>query len=100
MSWTLLLSGVAIVLLLIKLRRSQSFREAENAKTGAAFAATMTGLPLYSRSPKTAAKADASNAAKSHGYQSGGRMRVFFQTRSAQHPGNAPHLGGAGYSPR
>ena len=100
MSWTLLLSGVAIVLLLIKLRGSQSFREAENAKTGAAFAATMTGLPLYSRSPKTAAKADASNAAKSHGYQSGGRMRVFFQTRPAQHPGNAPHLGRAGYSPR
>jgi hypothetical protein len=100
LSWTLLLSGAAIVLLLIKLRRSQSPREAENAKAGAAFAATMTGLPLNSRSPETAAKADASKAAKSHGYQSGGRMRVFFQTRPAQHPGNAPHLGRAGYSPR
>jgi hypothetical protein len=100
MSWTLLLSGVTIVLLIIKLRRSRSPGQAENPKTADVSAAMTFDLPLYSRWSQIAAKADAANAAKSHGYQSGGRTRVFFQTRPAQQSGNAPHLGRAGYSPR
>jgi hypothetical protein len=85
MSWTLLLLGATIVLLIVKLRRSRSLGEAENPKTGDASAATMFELPLYSRWSEIAAKADAANAGKSHGYQSGGRTRVFFQTRTAHH---------------
>jgi hypothetical protein len=83
MSWMLLLSGATIVLLIIKLRRSRSLGEAENAKTADASAATTFELPLYSRWSEIAAKADAANAAKPHAYQSGGRTRVFFQTRPA-----------------
>ncbi len=100
MSWTLLLLGATVVLLIIKLRRSQSPGEAENPKTEDASAATMFELPLYSRWSEIAAKADAANAAKSHGYQSGGRMRVFFQTRPAHHSAGVSRLGRAGYSPR
>ena len=85
LSWMLLLSGVTIVLLFIKLRRSRSPREAENPKAADASRAPVFELPLYSRWSEIAAKADAANAAKSHGYQSGGRMRVFFQTRPAHH---------------
>ena len=44
MAWTLLLSGVAIVLLFAKLRRSQSPPKTENPKTEDASAATMTAL--------------------------------------------------------
>jgi hypothetical protein len=100
MSWTLLLLGAMIVLLIVKLRRSLSLGEAENPKTADASAATMFELPLYSRWSEIAAKADAANAGKSQGYQSGGRTRVFFRTRTAQQSGTAPYLGRAGYSPR
>lgn len=100
MSWTLLLLGALIVLLIIKLRRSLSLGEAEIPKTAGASAARMFELPLYSRWSEIAAKADAANAGKSQGYQSGGRTRVFFRTRTAQQSGTAPYLGGAGYSPR
>jgi hypothetical protein len=100
MSWTLLLSGVTIVLLIVKLRRSRSLGEAEKPKTADASAAPMFDLPLYSRWSEIAAKADAANAAKPQGYQSGGRTRVFFQTRAAHQSGNAPYLGRAGYSPQ
>jgi hypothetical protein len=100
MSWTLLLLGAMIVLLIIKLRRSLSLGEAENPKAADASAATVFDLPLYSRWSEIAAKADAANAGKSHGYQSGGRTRVFFRTRTAQQSGNPPVLGRAGYSPR
>ena len=100
MSLTLLLSGAAIVLLIAKLRRSQAPREAENRKTEGASAARVTVSPLPSRWPEIAPKAGTANAAKSHGYQSGGRTRVFFQTRPAHHSGDAPRLGRAGYPPR
>lgn len=100
MSLTLLLSGAAIVLLIAKLRRSQALREAENRKTEGASAARVTVSPLPSRWPEIAPEAGTANAAKSHGYQSGGRMRVFFQTRPAHHSGDAPRLGRAGYPPR
>jgi hypothetical protein len=83
MSWMLLLSGATIVLLIIKLRRSRSLGEAANPKTEDTSAAMTFELPLYSRWSEIAAKADAANAAKPHAYQSGGRTRVFFQTRPA-----------------
>ncbi len=83
MSWMLLLSGATIVLLIIKLRRSRSLGEAANPKTEDTSAAMTFELPLYSRWSEIAARADAANAAKPQGYQSGGRTRVFFQTRPA-----------------
>ena len=83
MSWMLLLSGATIVLLIIELRRSRSLGEAANPKTEDTSAAMTFELPLYSRWSEIAARADAANAAKPQGYQSGGRTRVFFQTRPA-----------------
>ena len=79
MAWTLLLSGVAIVLLFAKLRRSQSPPKTENPKTEDASAASMTRSSVYSRFSESIAQADAASAAKSHGYQSGGRVRCFFK---------------------
>lgn len=85
MSWTLLLSGAAIVLLFTKLRRSQPLPQIEARKADETPAATIARSPLHSRLSEIANGADALNAAKSHGYQSGGRVRVFFQTRAAHH---------------
>lgn len=100
MAWTLLLSGVAIVLLFAKLRRSQSPPKTENPKTEDASAATMTRSSVYSRFYESIAQADAASAAKSHGYQSGGRVRVFFQTRASNPSGNSSALRRVGYAPR
>jgi hypothetical protein len=100
MAWTLLLSGVAIVLLFAKLRRSQSPPKTENPKTEDASAATMTRSSVYSRFSESIAQADAASAAKSHGYQSGGRVRVFFQTRASHPSGNSSALRRVGYAPR
>jgi anti-sigma factor RsiW len=100
MAWTLLLSGVAIVLLFAKLRRSQSPPKTENPKTEDASAATMTRSSVYSRFSESIAQADAASAAKSHGYQSGGRVRVFFQTRASNPSGNSSALRRVGYAPR
>ena len=100
MAWTLLLSGVAIVLLFAKLRRSQSPPETENPKTEDASAAAMTPSSVYSRFSESIAQADAASAAKSHGYQSGGRVRVFFQTRASNPSGNSSALRRVGYAPR
>jgi hypothetical protein len=100
MAWTLLLSGVAIVLLFAKLRRSQSPPKTENPKTEEASAATMTRSSVYSRFSESIAQADAASAAKSHGYQSGGRVRVFFQTRASNPSGNSSALRRVGYAPR
>ena len=100
MAWTLLLSGVAIVLLFAKLRRSQSPLQTENPKTEDASAATMTRSSVYSRFSESIAQADAASAAKSHGYQSGGRVRVFFQTRASHPSGNSSALRRVGYAPR
>jgi hypothetical protein len=100
MAWTLLLSGVAIVLLFAKLRRSQSPPKTENPKTEDASAAAMTRSSVYSRFSESIAQADAASAAKSHGYQSGGRVRVFFQTRASNPSGNSSALGRVGYAPR
>lgn len=100
MAWTLLLSGVAIVLLFAKLRRSQSPPKTENPKTEDASAAAMTPSSVYSRFSESIAQADAASAAKSHGYQSGGRVRVFFQTRASNPSGNSSALRRVGYAPR
>jgi hypothetical protein len=100
MSWTLLLSGAAIVLLFAWLRRSQSPRKTEDPKTEDASAATMTRSSVYSRFSESIAQADAASAAKSHGYQSGGRVRVFFQTRASNPSGNSSALRRVGYAPR
>jgi hypothetical protein len=100
MAWTLLLSAVAIVLLFAKLRRSQSPLQTENPKTEDASAATMTRSSVYSRFSESIAQADAATAAKSHGYQSGGRVRVFFQTRASNPSGNSSALRRVGYAPR
>ena len=100
MAWTLLLSAVAIVLLFAKLRRSQSPLQTENPKTEDASAATMTRSSVYSRFSESIAQADAASAAKSHGYQSGGRVRVFFQTRASNPSGNSSALRRVGYAPR
>jgi hypothetical protein len=100
MSWTLLLSAVAIALLFAKLRRSQSPLQTENPKTEDASAATMTRSSVYSRFSESIAQADAASAAKSHGYQSGGRVRVFFQTRASHPSGNSSALRRVGYTPR
>jgi hypothetical protein len=100
MAWTLLLSGVAIVLLFAKLRRSQSPPKTENPKTEDASAAAMTRSSVYSRFSESIAQADAASAAKSHAYQSGGRVRVFFQTRASNPSGNSSALRRVGYAPR
>lgn len=100
MAWTLLLSGAAIVLLFAKLRRSQSPPKTENPKTEEASAATMTRSSVYSRFSESIAQADAASAAKSHGYQSGGRVRVFFQTRASNPSANSSALRRVGYAPR
>ena len=100
MSCTLLLSGAAVVLLFAWLRRSRSPLQTENPKTEDASAATMTRSSVYSRFSERIAQADAASAAKSHGYQSGGRVRVFFQTRASHPSGNSSTLRRVGYAPR
>jgi hypothetical protein len=100
MLWMLLLSGAAIVLLFARLRRSQSAPKTENAKTEDVSAATMTDSSFYSRLREIVPRVDATSAAKSHGYQSGGRVRVFFQTRATPHSGSSSTLRRVGYVPR
>jgi hypothetical protein len=99
MSWTLLLSGAAIVLLFVRLRRSQSSPKTEGAKTEDAFGAAMVD-PFYSRLSGIVPRIDATAAAKSHGYQSGGRVRVFFQTRASPQSVAGSTLRRMGYAPR
>ena len=99
MSCILLLLGAAIVFLFVRLRHSLSFPETEGAKTEVASGAAMVD-PFYSRLSETVPRADATAAVKSHGYQSGGRVRVFFQTRASPHSASGSALRRMGYAPR
>lgn len=99
MSCILLLLGAAIVFLFVRLRRSLSFPETEGAKTEVASGTAMID-PFYSRFSEIIPSADAAAAAKSPGYQSGGRVRVFFQTRASPHSAAGSALRRMGYAPR
>jgi hypothetical protein len=98
-AWILLLSAAAIVFLFVRLRRSQSSPQTEGAKTEDASAAAMVD-PFYSRLAGIIPRIDATAAAKSQGYQSGGRVRVFFQTRASAHSAAGSTLQRIGYAPR
>jgi hypothetical protein len=99
MSWILLLLSAAIVFLFVRLRRSLSFPETEGAKTEVASGTAMVD-PFYSRLAGIIPRIDATTAAKPPGYQSGVRVRVFFQTRAAPHSAAGSALRRMGYAPR
>jgi hypothetical protein len=99
MSLIMLLLGAAILFLFARLRRSLSFPETDDAKTEVASGTAMVD-PFYSRLSETVPRADATAAVKSHGYQSGGRVRVFFQTRASPHSAAGSALRRMGYAPR
>jgi hypothetical protein len=77
MSWALVVSGAAIVFLFVKLHRSQFSPAPENAST-----MTTADVLVHSGRPEIDPGDDALRTAKHHGYQAGGRVRVFFQTRA------------------